>query len=200
MWTVDTTPPSITCPSDVSVTIPDVMTCVCDVTLSSPVVSDNCGATTVTNNASSCFNAGTNLVIWTATDGCGNSASCTQQVIVAQVAVDDSTLRILTVEAIGDDVNLVWSTFGNSTNIIQLANTSISGVSTSIVFDFDGGTNVIYTGLIGGGYTNSFSDIGTVTVPGTGPVITNWVDYGGATNFPGRFWRIRFVPGPPCPQ
>src|SRR5205814_8560893 len=63
-WTVDTTPPSITCPSDVSVTIPDVMTCVCDVTLSSPVVSDNCGATTVTNIATSCFNTGMNLLIW----------------------------------------------------------------------------------------------------------------------------------------
>src|SRR5207249_4238870 len=53
------------------------------VTLGNPASSDNCGgAVAVTNNAPAAFPNGTNAVIWTATDSCGNSSTSTQQVIV----------------------------------------------------------------------------------------------------------------------
>jgi sugar lactone lactonase YvrE len=142
------------------------------------VVTDNCGGTpTVTQSpaAGTLLGLGTNLVVWTATDTHGNSASCTQQVIVATVTIDSSDFGIVGIEAIGDDINLTWQTFGNTTNVIQLA-----------------------TPIINGNYTNNYINLDIVIVPGSGAVITNWVDYGGATNGPSRFYRIRLQPGASC--
>jgi hypothetical protein len=165
------------CPTDVVVTIPDDMTCACDPSLGSPLVSDNCGVASLTNNVPSCFPVGTNLVVWTATDIHGNSANCTQQVVVVQVTVDSSNFHILAIEAINDDVKLTWQTFGSTTNVIQLA-----------------------TPIISGNYTNNYIDLDIVFVPGSGAAITNWFDYGGATNKPSRYYRIRLQSGtPPCP-
>ena len=95
--------------------------------------------------------------------------------IVVLVTVDSSNFRILAIEAIDDDINLTWQTFGNSTNVIQLVSP-----------------------VVDGNYTNNYIGLDTVLVPGTGAVITNWFDYGGATNIPSRYYRIRFEPGPPC--
>jgi hypothetical protein len=171
---VDNQPPVISC-TDLTVTIPMEMTCACGVSLGAPQVSDNCGIASVVSNALSCYDVGTNSVVWTATDIHGLSSTCTQQVIVTQVAVDAGDFAITGIQAIGDDINLTWQTFGNSTNVIQLANPTIDG-----------------------SYTNVFTNIGSVFVPGSGLVITNWTDYGGATNFPTRFYRIHFELGAPC--
>ena len=44
---------------------------------------DNCtGMVTVTNNAPVLFCVGPTIVTWTATDACGNTATCTQTVTV----------------------------------------------------------------------------------------------------------------------
>jgi hypothetical protein len=129
----------------------------------------------VVSNAPTCFSEGSNLVVWTAKDIYGTSANCTQQVMVALVTVDSSNFRILAIEAINDDINLTWQTFGNSTNVIQLA-----------------------APIVDGNYTNNYIDLDTVVVPGIGAVITNWVDYGAATNFPSRYYRIRLDLGLPC--
>jgi hypothetical protein len=172
---VDSQNPTISCPADVTVTNAPAQCCASSVVLDNPVASDNCGMASVTNNASTCYLVGTNLVVWTATDIHGNIAVCTQRVIVAQVTVDSSNFRILAIEAIGSDINLTWQTFGNTTNVIQLVSPNIDG-----------------------NYTNSFIDLDTVVVPGVGAVTNNWVDNGGATNFPSRYYRIRFEPGPPC--
>src|SRR5258706_12873238 len=53
-----------------------------NVVLGSPVTADNCGVTTVTNNAPAVFALGTNTVTWTVTDTSGNTASCQQLIIV----------------------------------------------------------------------------------------------------------------------
>jgi hypothetical protein len=144
--------------------------------LDSPQVSDVCGLASLTNNALSCYPVGTNLVVWTATNIHGISASCTQRVIVAQVAANAGYFSMVNIQAIGKDINLTWQTFGNSTNIIQLALPTADG-----------------------SYTNAFTNIGTVFVPGSGIVITNWMDYGGATNLPSRYYRVQFQLGSPCP-
>jgi hypothetical protein len=173
----DTQPPVIQCPTNLIVTVPAEMSCACDVELGSPQVSDNCGVASVVGNAPNCFPVGTNFIVWTATDTNRNTATCTQQVVVVQVPVDSSNFRILGIGIIQNDVTLSWQTFGYTTNVVQLA-----------------------TPTIDGSYTNSFTDIGVVFVPGSGLVSTNWVDYGGATNFPSRFYRIRLGLGaPPCP-
>lgn len=72
---VDTTPPSLTCPANISGTVGQV------VVLGSPTVSDIVDANPlVGNNAPASFGPGTTTVIWTATDASGNSAPCSQTV------------------------------------------------------------------------------------------------------------------------
>jgi len=172
---VDNQPPTITCPTDVSVTIPAEMTCACNVALGNPTAADNCGVASTVNNAPSCYSVGTNIVVWTTTDVHSNVSFCTQRVYVTRVTLDSSNVRIVEVKAIGGDIDLVWQTFGNTTNVIQLA-----------------------APIINGNFTNNYITLGTVVVPGSGVVITNWMDYGGATNIPSRYYRIRLQPGPSC--
>ena len=75
-------PPSIICPSDVTVST-DFGACYSSgVILDTPTSSSECGSVTVTSNALPQFPLGTNLVTWTATDACGNTNTCMQRVIV----------------------------------------------------------------------------------------------------------------------
>ncbi len=83
----DITAPAIICPSSISVqTDPGLNTAT--VTLGQPVVSDDCGAVSFTNdfnnttNASGIYPLGLTVVTWTATDACGNTASCQMTVTV----------------------------------------------------------------------------------------------------------------------
>jgi len=77
---VDTTPPSLTCPVNISGTVGQV------VVLGSPIVSDIVDASpTVGNNAPTSFGPGTTNVTWTAEDGSGNSASCSQSVTLKYI-------------------------------------------------------------------------------------------------------------------
>lgn len=85
----DTIRPSITCPATITVNVNSGV-CFATVSLGSPVTSDNClglGSPVarlngvVINNTTQ-FPVGTNVVIWTVTDGSGNSATCSQSIIV----------------------------------------------------------------------------------------------------------------------
>ena len=79
---VDTTPPSLTCPNDVTVAA-DLGQCYATgVALGSPIASDNSGTVSVTNNAPAQFPVGVTVVIWTAFDPSGNTSNCTQTVTV----------------------------------------------------------------------------------------------------------------------
>jgi len=79
-----------------------------------------------------------------------------------------SVFRILSIVPTGNDVRVTWQTGGGRTNALQ---------------------------AVSGAYSTNFADIGgTLIVSGSGDVITNRVDTGGATNGPSRFYRIRLVP------
>jgi len=78
----DTQSPSITCPADVTAQINTVNCTVDNVDLGTPVTDDDCSDVTVTNDAPAEFPAGVTIVTWTATDACGNSATCQQTVTV----------------------------------------------------------------------------------------------------------------------
>jgi hypothetical protein len=79
---VDTQDPTITCPANVVAQV-DLNDCVATgVNLGTPVTNDACSAVTVTNDAPVAFPPGVTIVTWTATDECGNSATCTQTVTV----------------------------------------------------------------------------------------------------------------------
>jgi hypothetical protein len=60
-----------------------------------------------------------------------------------------------------------------------------------------GHTNRVYvsTGAAGGGYTNNFGNLSPfIIIPGTGASTTNYLDVGGATNGPGRYYHIGQIP------
>ncbi|MCU0434583.1 MAG: HYR domain-containing protein [Bacteroidia bacterium] len=74
--------PTITCPAAVSASADNGSCAATGVNLGSATTADNCGVASVTNNAPTSFPVGSTTVTWTVTDVNGNSASCTQVVIV----------------------------------------------------------------------------------------------------------------------
>lgn len=81
---VDTTPPTITCPSNVQVqaTSADGVAAG-DVPLAAPTASDTCGgAPTITDNRPPTFPVGSTNVTFTVRDASGNAATCTATVVV----------------------------------------------------------------------------------------------------------------------
>lgn len=79
-----------------------------------------------------------------------------------------SALRITSVARQAVDVAITWTTAGGFTNAVQTTT---------------------------GSYTTNFVDLsGLIVVSGSGDATTNYVDGGGATNNPSRYYRIRLVP------
>ena len=83
-----------------------------------------------------------------------------------------SGLRITSVTAQGGDVLVTWKTAGGETNVMQEA-----------------------AGLPDGSYSTNFLDLSpAIIIPGSGDATTNYLDSGGATNTPARYYRIRLQP------
>jgi hypothetical protein len=83
-----------------------------------------------------------------------------------------SGLRIISAIKQGSDVVITWTTAGGRTNAVQAT-----------------------AGGVGGNYSTNFADIsGPVIIPGSGDVTTNFVESGGTTNNPARYYRIRLLP------
>ncbi len=82
----DTENPIITCPADITL---NEYAGTCDgfnsVSIGSPIVTDNCTIASITNDAPATFSIGTTTVTWTVTDGSGNTASCSQDIIVEEL-------------------------------------------------------------------------------------------------------------------
>jgi len=75
-------PVLLTCPPDMVVSTDPSQCYATGIALGAPVVSGGCQTPNVTNDAPVQFQKGTNLVHWTATDSCSNSATCIQMVVV----------------------------------------------------------------------------------------------------------------------
>ncbi|MDP2401191.1 MAG: HYR domain-containing protein, partial [Actinomycetota bacterium] len=85
----DTQPPAITCPGPILRIVPagTVTITITEAELGTATATDNCGTPSVTNNFSSQFPGdvvpvGVHSITWTATDACGNTATCTQTITV----------------------------------------------------------------------------------------------------------------------
>ena len=78
----DTIAPLITCPSIITISADAGVCSRTAVMLGTPMTSDNCMVQTITNDAPSSFSVGSTIVTWTVTDNSGNTATCTQEVIV----------------------------------------------------------------------------------------------------------------------
>lgn len=86
----DITPPSITCPPDITVAADPDFCGAKNVLLGTPVASDNCSYT-LGKNGPSTFPIGPTTVTWTAVDDAGLESSCPQM-----VTVEDKTPPVLT--------------------------------------------------------------------------------------------------------
>jgi PKD repeat protein len=83
-----------------------------------------------------------------------------------------SGLRITSVAKQGNDVLVTWTTAGGETNVVQAT-----------------------PGLPDGSYSNNFLDLSPlIIISGSGDTTTNYLDSGGATNAPARYYRIRLQP------
>ena len=79
---IDTQAPSIVCPAPVTFTANFGSCMSSSVILGTPTTADNCSVASVTSNAPSTFNVGNTNVVWTVTDGSGNTTTCIQVVTV----------------------------------------------------------------------------------------------------------------------
>jgi hypothetical protein len=80
--------------------------------------------------------------------------------------------RVVNISRQANDINLTWTTVGGRSYVVQ---TNSPPPSSS--------------------YTNNFADLSPmIAVPGTTLGTTNYLDVGGATNFPSRYYRVRLVP------
>jgi len=77
-----TLPVTLTCPGNVTVSANAGQCYATGVALGTPTVNNNPGGLTVMSNAPASYPLGATVVTWTVTDGSGNTATCTQQVIV----------------------------------------------------------------------------------------------------------------------
>ncbi|MHC4544362.1 MAG: LamG-like jellyroll fold domain-containing protein, partial [Planctomycetota bacterium] len=91
---VDTTPPAITCPADVT------LECPADTSVEangSATAGDTCGTVTITHSDQwqpNCGNTGTLARTWTAIDECGNSSSCMQIITVVDTTPPEFELSV----------------------------------------------------------------------------------------------------------
>jgi len=81
-----------------------------------------------------------------------------------------SALRIISLLPQGNNLQITWTTAGGKTNAVQATN-----------------------GAAGGGYATNFTDLATFIIGGSGDQTNAYIDPGGATNRPTRFYRVRLV-------
>jgi hypothetical protein len=85
---------------------------------------------------------------------------------------NSTPFRVTAISREGNDVRISWTTQGGTTNRVQVAPGAGSGSSAL-----------------------NFTDLSAVVVPpGNNIVNTSYLDVGGATNVPARFYRIRLGP------
>ncbi len=102
-------------------------------------------------------------------DGVINSLECAS---CTELTNSASLLRITAIARASNDVLVTWSTVGGKSYVLQTNAPPPSG-----------------------SFTNNFADFTfPIFVPGTGESTTNYLDSGGATNLPSRFYRVRLGP------
>jgi uncharacterized repeat protein (TIGR03803 family) len=81
-------------------------------------------------------------------------------------------IKISGIGIVTNDVVITWTATGAQTDVVQVT-----------------------PGDANGGYTNNFVDLSDpIVISGTGTTTTNYVDVGGATNAPARYYRVRATP------
>lgn len=123
----DNTNPTITAPVNISVCVGSA------VVLGSPITSDNCSVSSVTNNASTSYPVGTTPVIWTVIDGNGNSATATQMITVNSMPNITTNLVGATINSNQSGATYNWADCNNNYSLVP-------------------GTSSSYTATVNGNY------------------------------------------------
>jgi hypothetical protein len=92
--------------------------------------------------------------------------------IVGSVILDPNTFRITSVAQEGNNLRVSWLMAPGATNALQVTKGDAKGSYS----------------------TNGFTDIFIVTNNTTSGTLTNYLDLGGATNKPSRYYRARLAP------
>ncbi len=158
---VDNQAPTVVCPSTLYLYTSQGLCTASLAYLGTPIVNDNCGIASVVNNAPELFTLGTTHVTWTVTDVHGNSASCIQDIVVADNQAPSITCPAPIVVNAG-----LGSCAATNVNLgIPIKNDNCSGStlsnnapSTYLV----GTTNVIWTVTASNGQTATCNQLVTV--------------------------------------
>ncbi len=124
----DTIKPTIAAPANVTV---------CNgttISLGTPVTADNCTVASVNNNAPGTYPVGTTNVVWTVTDGSGNTASSSQTITVS--SSPDMTTAVSGVSITANQAGAVYKWLNCNTGYSIIA----------------GATNQTYTAAVNGTY------------------------------------------------
>ncbi|WP_335976423.1 HYR domain-containing protein [Gaetbulibacter jejuensis] len=158
----DVSPPTITCPGDITVNADTGLCTASGVSLGTPTVDDNCGVG-YSNDAPAIFPLGQTIVTWTATDGYSNSTTCTQIVTVVDNEAPNVICQSLSLQ-LNPTTGLATIT-ANDIDNGSTDNCSISNMTLSqTTFDCnDIGTNTV-TLTVTDGSGNSDSCTATVTI------------------------------------
>ena len=177
---VDTTPPNLTAPADISLegdaTGGALQASAADFLAGATAVDDLNPMPTITNDVPAVFPVGTTTVTFTADDGSGNLASAT-----ATVTVTDTTDPVVTAPG---DISVQGDTRGGASNTGPAIAVFLSGASGTDIVDDSltithdapllfplGNTVVIFTGTDDAGNTGTASATVTV-VDTTAPAVT----------------------------
>jgi hypothetical protein len=85
--------------------------------------------------------------------------------------VDASYFSVVGITPQTNDIDITWTTAGGDNYVVQVA-----------------------AGAADGSYSNNFTDLSpAIAIPGSGLGTTNYLDVGGATNMPARYYRIHLL-------
>jgi hypothetical protein len=105
-------------------------------------------------------------------DGDGMNNTAEYQAGTHPMDPSSTPLRLTTITQQGSDILVTWTTQGGTTNRVQVASS------------IDGGSS-----------PNNFTNLSPVFVPvGNYLASTNYLDVGGATHTPARYYRVRLGP------
>lgn len=160
--------PSITAPANVVVNV-DNNCNASNVALGTPTATDNCGISSVTNNAPATFSYGTTIITWTAADVHGNTSTATQTVTVKDIQAPSITAPANVVVNVDNNCSASNVAIGNAN---ATDNCGVSNVTNNAPATFPYGTTTItWTATDVHGNTSTATQ--TVTVKDiTAPVLT----------------------------
>lgn len=181
----DNVNPTITCPATVIAYVNPGSCNATGITLGTPVTADNCSVASVTNNAPTVFPIGNTTVIWTVTDGSGNTATCNQTVRIMDNINPTITCGVTGPQNVSANAsckyNVTWTTWNATASDncgVASLNYTLSGATTGtgttlngVSFNL-GTTTVTWTATDNSGNSSTCSYTVVVT-DNTNPVISS---------------------------